>query len=124
MTTDIRRAPAVRGGWDGHRPVTIGDGRAATTCPPAGLRARPAVPPAVRVGNRTRGPEARGGSSHRPPAAGPTASTEPSRRGRPHPASAEPAAHVPDITLTPMDAADQGRALPVTSTCERPAPLH
>lgn len=43
--------------------------------------------------------------------------------GRPHRASAEVAAHVLDIMLTLMDAADQGRALPVTSTCERPAPV-
>ncbi|MET9088352.1 Gfo/Idh/MocA family oxidoreductase [Streptomyces sp. NPDC004237] len=43
--------------------------------------------------------------------------------GRPHRASAELAAHVLDIMLTLLDAADQGRALPVTSTCERPAPL-
>ncbi|WP_405791943.1 Gfo/Idh/MocA family protein [Streptomyces sp. NBC_01506] len=44
--------------------------------------------------------------------------------GRPHRASAELAAHVLDIMLTLMDAADQGRALPVTSTCERPAPVN
>ncbi|MFD4605200.1 Gfo/Idh/MocA family protein [Streptomyces sp. NPDC058464] len=44
-------------------------------------------------------------------------------QGRPHRASAELAAHVLDVMLTLMDAADQGRALPVTSTCERPAPL-
>lgn len=43
--------------------------------------------------------------------------------GRPHRASAELAAHVLDIMLTLMDSADQGRALPVTSTCERPAPV-
>ncbi|MFF2847910.1 Gfo/Idh/MocA family protein [Streptomyces sp. NPDC058001] len=43
--------------------------------------------------------------------------------GRPHRASAELAAHVLDIMLTLMDAADQGRALPVTSTCERPDPV-
>ncbi|MFJ5260133.1 Gfo/Idh/MocA family protein [Streptomyces sp. NPDC088387] len=43
--------------------------------------------------------------------------------GRPHRASAELAAHVLDIMLTLMDAADQGVALPVTSTCERPAPV-
>ncbi|MFG3288038.1 Gfo/Idh/MocA family protein [Streptomyces sp. NPDC048179] len=43
--------------------------------------------------------------------------------GRPHRASAELAAHVLDVMLTLLDAADQGRALPVTSTCERPAPL-
>ncbi|MFD4507026.1 Gfo/Idh/MocA family protein [Streptomyces sp. NPDC058457] len=45
-------------------------------------------------------------------------------QGRPHRASAELAAHVLDVMLTLTDAADQGRALPVTSTCERPAPLH
>ncbi|MER5790497.1 hypothetical protein [Streptomyces sp. NPDC001980] len=33
LTTDIRRAPVVRGGRDGHQPVTIGDGFA-TTFPP------------------------------------------------------------------------------------------
>ncbi|WP_406415785.1 Gfo/Idh/MocA family oxidoreductase [Streptomyces sp. NBC_00873] len=43
--------------------------------------------------------------------------------GRPHRASAELAAHVLDIMLTLMAAADQGRALPVASTCERPAPV-
>lgn len=43
--------------------------------------------------------------------------------GRPHRASAELAAHVLDVMLTLMDAAEQGRALPVTSTCERPAPV-
>ncbi|MFE9769319.1 Gfo/Idh/MocA family protein [Streptomyces sp. NPDC005808] len=43
--------------------------------------------------------------------------------GRPHRASAELAAHVLDIMLTLMDAADEGRALPVTTTCERPAPV-
>ncbi|WP_326673704.1 Gfo/Idh/MocA family protein [Streptomyces sp. NBC_01257] len=43
--------------------------------------------------------------------------------GRPHRASAELAAHVLDIMLTLMDAADRGTALPVTSTCERPAPV-
>nr|WP_203645179.1 Gfo/Idh/MocA family oxidoreductase [Streptomyces sp. SID14478] len=43
--------------------------------------------------------------------------------GRPHRASAELAAHVLDVMLTLMDAADQDRALPVTSTCERPAPV-
>ncbi|MEV1023209.1 Gfo/Idh/MocA family oxidoreductase [Streptomyces sp. NPDC050264] len=43
--------------------------------------------------------------------------------GRPHRASGELAAHVLDIMLTLMDAADQGRSLPVTSTCERPAPV-
>lgn len=43
--------------------------------------------------------------------------------GRPHRASAELAAHVLDIMLTLLDAAGQGRALPVTSTCERPAPV-
>lgn len=44
-------------------------------------------------------------------------------QGRAHRASAELAAHVLDTMLTLMDAADQGRALPVTSTCERPAPV-
>lgn len=43
--------------------------------------------------------------------------------GRPHRASAELAAHVLDVMLTLMDAADQGAALPVTSTCQRPAPV-
>ncbi|MEV6174034.1 Gfo/Idh/MocA family oxidoreductase [Streptomyces sp. NPDC051954] len=43
--------------------------------------------------------------------------------GRPHRASAALAAHVLDIMLTLMNAADQGHALPVTSTCERPAPV-
>ncbi|MFF8731538.1 Gfo/Idh/MocA family protein [Streptomyces sp. NPDC015171] len=43
--------------------------------------------------------------------------------GRPHRASAELAAHVLDIMFTLMEAAGQGRALPVTSTCERPAPV-
>lgn len=43
--------------------------------------------------------------------------------GRPHRASAELAAHVLDVMLTLMEAADQGRALPVVSTCERPAPV-
>lgn len=43
--------------------------------------------------------------------------------GRPHRASAELAAHVLDVMLTLMDAADQGAALAVTSTCERPAPV-
>ncbi|WP_042394457.1 Gfo/Idh/MocA family protein [Streptacidiphilus carbonis] len=44
-------------------------------------------------------------------------------QGRPHRASAELAAHVLDVMLTLMDAADQGRALPVVSTCERPSPV-
>ncbi|GAA2311305.1 Gfo/Idh/MocA family oxidoreductase [Streptomyces kunmingensis] len=43
--------------------------------------------------------------------------------GRPHRASGELAAHVLDVMLTLMDAADQGRSLPVSSTCERPAPV-
>ncbi|MFG3019389.1 Gfo/Idh/MocA family protein [Streptomyces sp. NPDC048254] len=43
--------------------------------------------------------------------------------GRPHRASAELAGHVLDVMLTLMEAADEGRALPVTSTCERPAPV-
>ncbi|MFJ2419772.1 Gfo/Idh/MocA family protein [Streptomyces brevispora] len=43
--------------------------------------------------------------------------------GRPHRASAELAAHVLDVMLTLMDAAGQGTALSVTSTCERPAPV-
>ncbi|MEU9336676.1 Gfo/Idh/MocA family oxidoreductase [Streptomyces sp. NPDC048290] len=43
--------------------------------------------------------------------------------GRPHRASAELAAHVLDVMLTLLDAAEEGRALPVTSTCERPAPV-
>ncbi|MFJ3669129.1 Gfo/Idh/MocA family protein [Streptomyces sp. NPDC090106] len=43
--------------------------------------------------------------------------------GRPHRASAELAAHVLDIMLTLTDAADQGRSLTVTSTCERPSPV-
>ncbi|GAA1939194.1 Gfo/Idh/MocA family oxidoreductase [Kitasatospora viridis] len=42
---------------------------------------------------------------------------------RPHRACAELAAHVLDVMLTLLDAAEQGRALPVTSTCERPAPV-
>ncbi|MEU5646568.1 Gfo/Idh/MocA family protein [Streptomyces milbemycinicus] len=44
--------------------------------------------------------------------------------GRPHRASAELAAHVLDIMLTLTDAAAQDRALQVTSSCERPAPVH
>lgn len=43
--------------------------------------------------------------------------------GRPHRASAELSAHVLDVMLTLMDAADQGAARAVTSTCERPAPV-
>ncbi|OON80119.1 Gfo/Idh/MocA family protein [Streptomyces tsukubensis] len=43
--------------------------------------------------------------------------------GRPHRASAEVAAHVLDVMLTLMDAADQSRTLPVTSGCARPAPV-
>ncbi|MFJ6567496.1 Gfo/Idh/MocA family protein [Streptomyces sp. NPDC091292] len=43
--------------------------------------------------------------------------------GRPHRASAELAAHVLDTMFTLMDAADQGRTLPVAGTCERPAPV-
>ncbi|AQA10605.1 Gfo/Idh/MocA family protein [Streptomyces malaysiensis] len=43
--------------------------------------------------------------------------------GRPHRASAELAAHVLDVMLTLMEAAVQERALPVGSTCERPAPV-
>ncbi|MCQ6247919.1 Gfo/Idh/MocA family protein [Streptomyces malaysiensis] len=43
--------------------------------------------------------------------------------GRPHRASAELAAHVLDVMLTLMEAAAQERALPVGSTCERPAPV-
>ncbi|MCA1217295.1 Gfo/Idh/MocA family protein [Streptomyces sp. 8L] len=40
--------------------------------------------------------------------------------GRPHRASAELARHVLDVMLTLLDAAGEGRALPVGSTCERP----
>ncbi|RAG85522.1 gfo/Idh/MocA family oxidoreductase [Streptacidiphilus pinicola] len=43
--------------------------------------------------------------------------------GRPHRASAELAAHVLDVMLTLTESAGQGRALPVVSTCERPAPV-
>ncbi|WP_432164067.1 Gfo/Idh/MocA family protein [Streptomyces tendae] len=43
--------------------------------------------------------------------------------GRPHRASAELAAHVLDVMLTLVDAAGEGRTLPITSTCERPAPV-
>ncbi|MEV7406065.1 Gfo/Idh/MocA family oxidoreductase [Streptomyces sp. NPDC091267] len=43
--------------------------------------------------------------------------------GRPHRASAELAAHVLDVMLTLMEAADQGVALPVRSTCVRPSPV-
>lgn len=41
--------------------------------------------------------------------------------GRPHRASAELAHHVLDVMLTLLDAADAGRSLRVTTTCERPA---
>ena len=44
-------------------------------------------------------------------------------QGRPHRASAELAAHVLDVMLTLLQAADEGRALPVVSTCERPDPV-
>ncbi|MFI6345765.1 Gfo/Idh/MocA family protein [Streptomyces sp. NPDC050560] len=43
--------------------------------------------------------------------------------GRPHRASAQLAAHVLDVMLTLLDAARQGRSLPVFSICERPAPV-
>ncbi|WP_329137394.1 Gfo/Idh/MocA family oxidoreductase [Streptomyces sp. NBC_01476] len=43
--------------------------------------------------------------------------------GRPHLASAELAAHVLDVMLTLLDAAERGAALPVASRCERPAPV-
>ncbi|MCF3964524.1 Gfo/Idh/MocA family protein, partial [Streptomyces fuscigenes] len=43
--------------------------------------------------------------------------------GRPHRASAELARHVLDVMLTLLDAAEAGRALPVASTCERPAAM-
>jgi predicted dehydrogenase len=43
--------------------------------------------------------------------------------GRPHLASAELAEHVLDVMLTLLDSAHDGSALPVTSSCERPAPL-
>ncbi|WP_411093390.1 Gfo/Idh/MocA family protein [Streptomyces sp. 049-1] len=43
--------------------------------------------------------------------------------GRPHRASAELAAHVLDVMLTLIDATGEGRALPIISTCERPAPV-
>jgi predicted dehydrogenase len=43
--------------------------------------------------------------------------------GRPHLASAELAEHVLDVMLTLLDAAECGTALPVTSDCERPAPV-
>ncbi|MER6144971.1 Gfo/Idh/MocA family oxidoreductase [Streptomyces sparsogenes] len=42
--------------------------------------------------------------------------------GRPHLASAELAEHVLDVMLTLLDSAHEGRTLPVTTTCERPAP--
>lgn len=41
--------------------------------------------------------------------------------GRPHLASAELAEHVLDVMLTLLDAAHEGRALPVATTCGRPA---
>jgi predicted dehydrogenase len=41
--------------------------------------------------------------------------------GRPHLASAELAEHVLDVMLTLLDAAREGRALPVATNCERPA---
>ncbi|CAG7654321.1 Gfo/Idh/MocA family protein [Actinacidiphila bryophytorum] len=40
---------------------------------------------------------------------------------RPHLASAELAEHVLDVMLTLLDAAHEGRSLPVQSSCERPA---
>ncbi|MEV7086085.1 Gfo/Idh/MocA family oxidoreductase [Streptomyces sp. NPDC093085] len=43
--------------------------------------------------------------------------------GRPHRASAEVARHVLDVMLTLLDAAREGRALPVASGCERPEPV-
>ncbi|MFC4035001.1 Gfo/Idh/MocA family protein [Streptomyces polygonati] len=43
--------------------------------------------------------------------------------GRPHLAAAELAEHVLDVMLTLLDAAERGTALPVTSSCERPAPV-
>ncbi|MGP3971745.1 Gfo/Idh/MocA family protein [Streptomyces sp. 6N223] len=45
------------------------------------------------------------------------------RTGRPHLASAELAVHVLDTMLTLLDAAHQGRTLPVTRTADRPAPV-
>jgi predicted dehydrogenase len=45
------------------------------------------------------------------------------RAGRPHLASAELAVHVLDTTLTLLDAAQQGRTLPVARTADRPAPV-
>lgn len=41
--------------------------------------------------------------------------------GRPHLASAELAEHVLDVMLTLLDAAREGRALPVATACARPA---
>ncbi|MFE2428905.1 Gfo/Idh/MocA family protein [Streptomyces sp. NPDC059373] len=43
--------------------------------------------------------------------------------GRPHLASAELAEHVLDVMLTLLDAAHAGTSLPVTTSCERPAPV-
>jgi predicted dehydrogenase len=43
--------------------------------------------------------------------------------GRPHLASAELAEHVLDVMLTLLDSAHAGQALPVASSCERPAPV-
>ncbi|NUS11711.1 MAG: Gfo/Idh/MocA family oxidoreductase [Streptomyces sp.] len=43
--------------------------------------------------------------------------------GRPHLASAELAEHVLDVMLTLLDAAREGRSLPVATSCERPAPV-
>jgi predicted dehydrogenase len=43
------------------------------------------------------------------------------RDGRPHLASADLGAHVLDTMLTLLDAAHQGRTLPVTRTADRPA---
>ncbi|MFJ1646237.1 Gfo/Idh/MocA family protein [Streptomyces sp. NPDC088258] len=42
---------------------------------------------------------------------------------RPHRASAELARHVLDVMLTLLDAAREGRALPVASACVRPEPV-
>ncbi|WP_031512938.1 Gfo/Idh/MocA family protein [Streptomyces sp. NRRL F-5123] len=41
--------------------------------------------------------------------------------GRPHLASGELAEHVLDVMLTLLDAAHEGRSLPVATACERPA---
>ena len=95
-------------------------------------RARSSVPdpngfdgPVELTGRRRAGTPLPVSAGYAAPGAARASPTSPTalEAGRPHRASAELAAHVLDIMLTLLDAAREGRPLPVASSCERPAPV-